>query len=53
MLVFNTDEVERLVYPGRAPRGEAIRARDGWELADAGKLHLKTIGVTKVSPAAS
>ena len=33
-------------------KGKAIRTQAGWELADAGKQHLKAIGVTKVSPAA-
>jgi hypothetical protein len=30
----------------------AIKTNTGWELADAGKQHLKQLGVTKVSPAA-
>lgn len=33
-------------------KGRAIRASDGWELTDAGKLHLRNLGVSKVSPAA-
>jgi hypothetical protein len=33
-------------------KGKAIRTQTGWELADAGKQHLKSLGVTKVSPAA-
>lgn len=32
--------------------GKAIRTPDGWELTDAGKLHLRNLGVSKVSPAA-
>ncbi|AEI93363.1 hypothetical protein RLO149_c013620 [Roseobacter litoralis Och 149] len=29
-----------------------MRAPDGWELTDAGKMHLRNMGVSKVSPAA-
>lgn len=32
--------------------GKAIRAPEGWELTDAGKMHLRTLGVSNVSPAA-
>lgn len=32
--------------------GKAIRVPDGWELGEAGKLHLRTLGVSNVSPAA-
>lgn len=32
--------------------GKAIRAPSGWELTDAGKLHLRSLGVANVSPAA-
>lgn len=30
----------------------AIRVPDGWEITEAGKLHLRKLGATKVSPAA-
>jgi hypothetical protein len=33
-------------------KGLAINTPSGWELADAGKQHLKTLGVAKISPAA-
>jgi hypothetical protein len=33
-------------------KGRAIRILTGWELTDAGKQHLKTLGVAKISPAA-
>jgi len=33
-------------------KGSAIRTPTGWELAEAGKQHLKTLGVTKTNPAA-
>jgi hypothetical protein len=33
-------------------KGLAIKTETGWELADGGKQHLKTLGVTKMSPAA-
>jgi len=32
--------------------GKAIRVPSGWELTDAGKLHLRSLGVANVSPAA-
>lgn len=32
--------------------GRAIRTPSGWELSDAGSLHLRTLGVANVSPAA-
>ena len=32
--------------------GKAIRAPQGWELTDLGKMHLRTLGVSAVSPAA-
>lgn len=35
-----------------ASKGKAIRTDSGWELTDAGKLHLRNLGVSKVSPAA-
>lgn len=35
-----------------ASKGLAIRGKDGWELTDSGKAHLRHIGVSKVSPAA-
>ena len=35
-----------------ASKGKAVRAPDGWEITDAGKLHLRNLGVSKVSPAA-
>lgn len=35
-----------------ASKGKAIRSDAGWELTDAGKMHLRNIGVSKVSPAA-
>jgi hypothetical protein len=33
-------------------RGLAIRTPKGWEIADAGKQHLRNLGVTKISPTA-
>jgi len=33
-------------------KGLAINTPAGWEVSDAGKQHLRTLGVTKVSPAA-
>ncbi len=33
-------------------KGRAIRTNGGWELTDAGKLHLRNLGVAKLSPAA-
>lgn len=33
-------------------KGLAIRTPAGWELADAGKQHLRALGVAKISPAA-
>jgi hypothetical protein len=33
-------------------RGLAIRAPKGWEITDAGKQHLRNVGVTKISPSA-
>ncbi len=36
---------------GRA-KGLAIRAPKGWEITDAGKQHLRNLGVNKISPAA-
>lgn len=36
-----------------ASKGKAIRTAAGWELTEAGKNHLRTIGVSSVSPAAS
>jgi hypothetical protein len=33
-------------------KGLAIRAPSGWEITDAGKQHLRNLGVTKLSPAA-
>ena len=35
-----------------ASKGRAIRVDDGWELTEAGKLHLRNLGVSKISPAA-
>jgi hypothetical protein len=35
-----------------ATKGKAIKTPAGWELTDAGKQHLKTLGVAKISPAA-
>ncbi|MEM5492778.1 hypothetical protein [Hoeflea sp. AS16] len=35
-----------------ASKGRAIRTTAGWELTDAGKLHLRNLGVAKISPAA-
>lgn len=35
-----------------ASKGMAIRTDSGWELTDAGKLHLRNLGVLKISPAA-
>lgn len=32
--------------------GKAVRGTEGWELTDAGKLHLRNLGVSNVSPAA-
>lgn len=32
--------------------GKAIRTSSGWELTDSGKLHLRSLGVANVSPAA-
>jgi len=34
-------------------KGRAINTPVGWELSEAGKQHLKTLGVAKVSPAAA
>ena len=34
-----------------ASKGKAIRTT-GWELTDAGKMHLRTLGVSSISPAA-
>lgn len=33
-------------------KGLAIRTPKGWEIAEAGKQHLRNLGVTKISPAA-
>ena len=33
-------------------KGLAIRAPGGWEITDAGRQHLRNLGVTKISPAA-
>ncbi len=33
-------------------RGKAIRTLRGWELTDAGRQHLRNLGVSKISPAA-
>ena len=33
-------------------KGLAIRILEGWEITDAGKQHLRNLGVTKISPAA-
>lgn len=33
-------------------KGKAIRTDVGWELTDAGKLHLRSLGISKISPAA-
>ncbi|MDE0153930.1 MAG: hypothetical protein OXN23_08810 [Gammaproteobacteria bacterium] len=33
-------------------RGLAIRVQEGWEITDAGKQHLRNLGVTKIGPAA-
>jgi len=33
-------------------QGLAIRTPEGWEITDAGKQHLRNLGVTKISPAA-
>ena len=33
-------------------KGLAIRTREGWELTNDGKVHLRDLGVSKVSPAA-
>jgi len=35
-----------------ASKGKAVRAPDGWEITDAGKIHLRNLGVSKISPAA-
>lgn len=35
-----------------ASKGKAIRAPEGWELTEAGKTHLRNLGVSKISPAA-
>lgn len=35
-----------------ASRGKAVRAPEGWELTNAGQVHLKELGVAKISPAA-
>lgn len=35
-----------------ASKGKAVRAPDGWELTEAGKMHLRNLGVSKISPAA-
>ncbi len=35
-----------------ASKGKAIRSDAGWELTDAGKMHLRSLGVSKVSPSA-
>ena len=35
-----------------ASAGKAVRAPGGWELTDAGKLHLRDLGIAKLSPAA-
>lgn len=32
--------------------GKAVRAPNGWELTEAGKMHLRNLGVSKISPAA-
>lgn len=32
--------------------GKAIRTPDGWELTDAGKLHIRSLGIESISPAA-
>ena len=32
-------------------KGKAIRTDTGWELTDVGKLHLRTLGVSNISPA--
>lgn len=36
----------------RSSKGKAIRADAGWELTDAGKLHLRNMGIAVASPAA-
>ncbi|HEY7244092.1 MAG TPA: hypothetical protein VH678_09445 [Xanthobacteraceae bacterium] len=33
-------------------KGKAINTQAGWEIGDAGKQHLKSLGVAKISPAA-
>jgi hypothetical protein len=33
-------------------KGQAIRTPEGWEITEAGKQHLRNLGVTKISPAA-
>jgi hypothetical protein len=33
-------------------KGLAIRTREGWELTDAGKTHLRNLGIARISPAA-
>jgi hypothetical protein len=33
-------------------KGLAIRTPEGWEITEAGKQHLRNLGVTKISPAA-
>lgn len=35
-----------------ASKGKAVRAPNGWELTEAGKKHLRDLGVSKISPAA-
>ncbi|WP_370401596.1 hypothetical protein [Sulfitobacter sp. JB4-11] len=35
-----------------ASKGRAVRAPNGWELTEAGKMHLRNLGVSKISPAA-
>ena len=37
----------------RTSKGLAINTRHGWELADAGRLHLRQLGVDSVNPAAA
>lgn len=37
----------------KSQTGKAIRTPKGWEITDAGKQHLKSLGVTTISPAAA
>ena len=36
----------------KSTEGKAVRGTNGWELSDAGRLHLRNLGVASVSPAA-